>query len=278
MADNDPVGGGPWPVETPQAPDAGQQPLIDDGDILIAEAGALALFIARRGNMLNDDATRKTAYKDLQEAVAAAKAGKDESYRRLLDAYAQVSAFTYAEHGVNGRTILDTELSRTAAEISGADKRFHWLKKPRNRPLVLGGTLLLMVGIFEGILLITGSASDYNELHATLLSAKKLLLPLVWGALGTCTFLMKKLSDKLSAFAFEETRARGMGTRVFLGAILGLIVVELVREQLGVPPAFPVYLVAFLGGLGIKPVYAAIEGLIEGLATRIKMPKQGGKT
>ena len=41
---------------------------------------------------------------------------------------------------------------------------------------------------------------------------------------------------------------------------------------------FPVYLIAFLGGLGIKPVYAAIESLVEGLAARIKLPKPGGKT
>ena len=105
--------------------------------------------------------------------------------------------------------------------------------------------------------------------------AKELLVPLVWGALGTCTFLMKKLSDRLSEFAFEETRARGMEARVFLGAILALIVVELLRKELG---DFPSYLIAFLAGLGIKPVYAAIEGLVEGLAARVKPPKQGGKS
>ena len=57
-----------------------------------------------------------------------------------------------------------------------------------------------------------------------------------------------------------------------------MIVVELTRGLPGETPVFPVYLIAFLGGLGIKPVYAAIESLVEGLAARIKLPKQGGET
>lgn len=289
MANNDPLDStddGPRPVTTPQAAVAAKLPPVDHRNPQIAETEALALFIARRGNVLGDDETRKNAYKELQDAIASAKAGEDESIRRLLDAYAQVSAFTYAEHGVNGRTILDTDskgefqadLNWRAADVSRVNTLFYRLQKPRNRPLLLGGTLLLMVGIFEGILLITGSKPAYTEINSMLLGAKKLLLPLIWGALGTCTFLMKKLSDRLSDFAFEEARARGMGTRVFLGAILGLIVVELTRDQLGTPPVFPIYLIAFLAGLGIKPVYAAIESLVEGLAARIKLPQQGGKT
>ena len=275
MANNDPlgpVGAAPRPVETPRAPVAAKLPPIDDGNIqvAIAEADALALFIARRGNMLGDDKTRKDAYKDLQDAVASAKAGEEESFKALLDAYARVTAFTYAEHGVNGRTVLDTEFSRAVAGDSGVKKLYYRLKKPRVRPLLLGGMLLFLIFSFDGILLITSGV-----IKETLLGLEELLRPLVWGALGTCTFLMKKLSDKLSGFAFEEARARGMGTRAFLGAILGLIVVELTRKNLGL---FPVYLIAFLGGLGIKPVYAAIESLVEGLAARIKLPKQGGKT
>ena len=103
------------------------------------------------------------------------------------------------------------------------------MQKPQIRPLVLGGTLLLIISIFEAILLITGSNPAYVEIDGMVQRAKDLLVPLEWGALGTCTFLMKKISDTLSEFAFEESRARGMGTRGYLGAMLGLIVVELTR-------------------------------------------------
>ncbi len=285
MANNDslgPVGGAPRPVETLRAPVSAKLPPLDDGNFVIAEADALVHFIARRGNMLGNDETRQAAYKDLQDAVAAAKAGKDESFNGLLDAYTRVTAFTYAEHGINGQTVLDTqgkgefrtELNGKADAGSSIGTLYYRLQKPRIRPLLLGGTLLLMIGIIEAILLIT-DGKLLSESHKTVLDAKELLQPLIWGALGSCTFLMKKLSDKLSSFAFEEARARGIGARVFLGAILGLIVVELTRNLLG---DFPVYLIAFLAGLGIKPVYAAIESLVEGLAARIKPLKQGGGT
>ncbi len=304
MANNDPrspVGGGPRPVETPRIPIPAKPQPIGDVGTKIAEADALALFIARRGNLLGDDDARKDAFKDLQNAIAAAKAGTDPNYNALLDAYARVSAFTYAEHGVNGRTILDTdskgefgsEPGAQAAGGTGLDNLMKRAFRPRNRPLLLGVTLFFSVAVFEGILLLTSSDSEYAQLNQTLQGAKKLLLLLVWGAIGTCIYLMKMLSDKLSAFAFEELRARGMGTRVFLGAILGLIVVELIGTQIGTEPnaaadsagpaasvatGFPIYLIAFLAGLGIKPVYAAIEGLVEGLAARIKLPTESGKS
>tara|TARA_R110000787_G_scaffold51280_13_gene121645 strand:- start:800 stop:1630 length:831 start_codon:yes stop_codon:yes gene_type:complete len=247
----------------------------EDLDCLIEEAEALAIFIARRGDIVGDDDVRAEAFKNLRAAIAAAKSGAPDSEWALLDAYSRVSAFTYADSGVNGRTILDTHgsglLSARILAIgkTGPKAALRRLFKPRCRPLLLGGTLLFLVAVFEGILLITGGKPSLEELHETLLAAKVLMLPLVWGALGTCTFLMKRLSDKLSAFAFEEARARGMGTRVFLGAILGMIVVEIIGTELG---QFPKYLIAFMAGLGVKPVYAAIEGMVEGIAARIKLP------
>jgi hypothetical protein len=231
--------------------------------------------VGGHGNLLADDDARKDAFGKLVDAVDGVRAGREVSYRDLLDAYAQVTAFTYGEYGVNGRTVLDTVRSKDVIGTNGAESLLYRLKRPRARPLLLGGTLLFLVGVFEGILLITGSTPAYVEIHKTLIDAKILMLPLVWGALGSCAFLTKKLSDTLSDFAFEEARARGIGSRVFLGAILGLIVVELTRGQVG---NFPIYLIAFLSGLGIKPVYAAIECLVEGLAARVKLPtKPAGK-
>lgn len=168
--------------------------------------------------MLGDDQARKDAYTALRDSIAAARAGADGADRALLDAYSKVSAFTYAEHEINGRTVLDTEGKGAfnilvAGKISNAGAirtLIYRLSKPRCRPLLLGGTLLFLVAVFEGVLLIVGSRQSLIELYKTLLAAKVLMLPLVWGALGTCTFLMKRISDKLSAFAFEEARARGM--------------------------------------------------------------------
>lgn len=256
-------------------------PAIDNEAEKIAEAEAIVWFIASRGDLLGDDDAHRNAYKELQNAISAAKAGTDENLNELLFAYSKVSAFTYAEQGVNGRTILDTQgrgaRYKEKAGTSKAGGMFFQLLKPRNRPLLMGSILMLIVAIVEIVLLITGSDNELIETHDTLTTAKILMIPSVWGAIGTCTYLMKKQSDRLSTFSFEEERARGIGTRLLLGAILGLIVVELTSEGFGSSDGFPVYLTAFLAGLGIKPVYAAIESLVEGLAARIKPPKNDAK-
>lgn len=257
--------------------------------LLIEEAEALALFIARRGTMLGDDQARKDAYAVLRDAIARAEAGEAGSEQALLEAYSTVSAFTYADYEINGRTILDTdgkgEFRRKADQhVTGRDGGngfgtvYYRLFKPQNRPLLYALVLFGAVLLFELALLLTLKLG-FTEIHAGLEFVKNGLRPLVWGAIGTCAFLMKRISDKLSAFAFEEARARGMGTRVFLGAVMGLMVIEIINasdsESL---KAFPVYLIAFLAGLGVKPVYAAIEGLVEGIAARINLPTDGKKS
>lgn len=300
-----------------------------DPEKLLQEANALALFIARRGNMLKGDVDRLAAYERLRKAIDNACDKGKYDFVTLLGAYSEVSAFTYEEHGVNGRTILDTDGQgdRKLRLKEKAPGWFYRLRKLRHRPLVIGLALMLAILMYEAVL---AWGDKGGGLIKFLTDAKPFLAPLVWGALGTCVFLMKQMTDRLSEFTFEEARVRGIGTRVFLGAILALVVVELLREKTGVSLEAAVetatktaaaaaetaktsgtaaateaaktaaaavtelvkaakaalktsglsletYIIAFLAGLGIKPVYAAIEGLVEGLAARIKPPKQLGK-
>ena len=83
--------------------------------------------------------------------------------------------------------------------------------------------------------------------------------PAIWGGIGACVFLMKRLSDKLFEMAYEESRLRGDVTRIVLGAMLGVVVVVLFfpdfgeQIQLGDAGIAPVT-AAFVAGLGVKPV------------------------
>lgn len=101
------------------------------------------------------------------------------------------------------------------------------------------------------------------------------LVPAVWGGIGACVFLLKRLSDKLFELAYEKSRQCGAVTRIILGAMLGVIVVvvfypdfdeeiRLGQINLGHRSA------AFIAGLGVKPVYAAFETLTEELARRFR--------
>jgi hypothetical protein len=92
--------------------------------------------------------------------------------------------------------------------------------------------------------------------------------PLAWGALGSCIFLLKSISDKAADFEFDERLLKGFATRVTIGGVLGMVVVTLFsvtyKESSLSPSA-----VAFLCGIGAKVIYGALENIIEALAERL---------
>ena len=103
----------------------------------------------------------------------------------------------------------------------------------------------------------------------------RFLVPALWGGIGACIFLAKRTSDKLFGMAYEEARMRGGIIRIFIGSMLGVVTVvfafpdfseRIVVGELTLAPA----MVAFIVGLGVKPVYAAFESLSEELARRFK--------
>ena len=85
---------------------------------------------------------------------------------------------------------------------------------------------------------------------------------------------MKRITDRLATFAYEESRLKGYGTRIFLGAIFGVLVVQVFfpthqeNVALGDISLAPLT-AAFVAGLGVKSIYAAFEALIEALAARM---------
>lgn len=260
-------------------------------DELLEEARALAMYVAQRGGDVGVSAGQR-AFEDLVEAIAEVEV-EDASARavgNLQVAYGKLTALTYTARQVSGRTLLDTKGGKTL-----------WARVRRYRPLWLGLVL------FCGALWLT--AGDDGSIEAV----RPLLLSAVWGGLGACVFLAKRISDRLAGMAYEDARMRGDGIRVFLGAMLGVVAVglffpefdgsevvltenlasladqlRLVREAVvpageqvppldapgrgdtGVPFGVAPATLAFLAGLGVKPVYAAFESLSEALASRFK--------
>lgn len=251
----------------------------DEYSRLIAEANALALYVARHGDTLPDD-TGKALYDALLQAVANAtsKCSADH-WKALMKTYAEVTAVTYANRGVNGRTILDTQTK----------SRSSWrrLFAPRHRPVTIGVALFVFALVMEGLMSWIGRISDPGVLtglqrfaYFSVGALSSFLVPAAWGGIGACVFLMKRLSDKLFDMAYEEARLRGDVTRIFLGAMFGVVIVVLVfpsfgeQIQLGEVNLMPAT-AAFVAGLGVKPVYAGFEAMSEGLASRLKGSSAG---
>ena len=249
-----------------------------DFDELIKEATALAMYVARHGDSLSGKEA-KDLYRKLITAVADAKSVRSvANWKSLMGTYQEVTAVTYKERGVNGRTLLDTQAKLPVA--------LKWLSVPRIRPTVIGVGLFALAMTFQVLEDWSGNVSDPGTLtgvralgYALISALYEFVAPAIWGGIGACVFLMKRLSDKLFEMAYEESRLRGDVTRIVLGAMLGVVVVVLFFPDFGEQIQFgeaglaPVT-AAFVAGLGVKPVYAGFESLSEELARRFTGKKE----
>ena len=248
---------------------------------VVSEAEALATYIAQHGDSISDEQIRK----ELFEAVSEAKSDEysAEKYQALMSAYAKVTAITYEERRVNGRTILDTQRK---------DPNLLLPSIPRSRRPMLIGILLFFSALLLEVLMswqarvldpeVEFASSGFKLfVYYVLGTLYPYLLPAVWGAIGSCIFLAKHISDELLHMSYERARQRGNYSRMFLGSILGVVTVSLLFPEMkedritaGSVSLLPATL-AFVTGLGVKPIYAAFESMSEKLADRFE---KAGKT
>lgn len=248
-----------------------------DLDDLIEEARALALYISRHGDVLPDD--KHELHEKLLLAIGMVEdEPSTKGWQDLMTAYAKVTAVTYKARGVNGRTILDTK--------SAANASFWCFRSAKDRPIGIGVLFFVFALLLELLMNWSGGVSDATTLswigslcHLIGTTLSDLLSPALWGGLGACIFLTKRISDKLFELAYEESRMQGDVTRIFLGSMLGVVAVVVIfpdfteRVVLGESSLGPAT-VAFVAGLGVKPVYAGFESLSEELARRFSGKRQ----
>ena len=247
------------------------------------EAEALAWYFARHCPG-GSDAQASTAYANLVRALSAAREKKDEtSCHELMVSYHKLACYTFATHEVHGKSILDT--------IRGPQTRGARLLDRRRLPVVLGLMFFVLALLFQileawtksvlaadGATASTAFASSASPqlFWATLLSpCIPLLVPVAWGALGACTALAKRVSDRLSAMTFEENRMRALTARIFLGAALALVLDILVFIEGGSTAGdaatlgFGPIAGAFLAGLFVQHIYGALEMLMRRVSRAI---------
>lgn len=260
---------------------------------LLRECEALVLFLGRYGSAFADATGMPAAMQNLADLVAtmSGRVPTPTEWKNLVLAYSEVTKITYAKLGVNGRSILDTwgidgmfgRPTGAAGHVRGVSGALNWseFSGRRKRPLRFAACLAASALFLQWLVAWAGRVSDPKALEWYLVPGyglatdlAPLLIPAAWGGMGACIFLMKKLSDKLGDFAFEEIRLKGDGTRIFLGAILGVAVVQIffpsysANLQVG-EISFGPTTTAFVAGLGVKPIYAAFETVAESIAERI---------
>jgi hypothetical protein len=97
--------------------------------------------------------------------------------------------------------------------------------------------------------------------------------PFLWGALGSCVYLLKRFADFAETRTFDEDSLQGWGTRILLGAILGGVVQFLYDSSVFTTSGLRLdaNALGFLSGVGVKVVYGAIEKTIAALGEAMNL-------
>ena len=267
---------------------------------LLEECEALILYVARHGDILKQDnqEDEKAAFAAYDGLVAAVNSKDD--WEGLRKNYARVTALTQEANGVSGRSVFDTLSFGTAIKdqkgLGRGQKALCYLCRlnpfsfshgPR-RPMAVGLFFFGLALLLQAVLGWAGRVSDPSKLGSLIgwywivKDLAPLLLAGLWGGIGSCIFLMKKLTDRLSAMTYEQSRQKGDLARIFVGAFLGMAAVEIALGEasgeammVGQVSLAP-NLVALAAGLATKTVYGLLEALIEGIAERVS-PKHKDK-
>ena len=104
------------------------------------------------------------------------------------------------------------------------------------------------------------------------------LLPVLYGALGTCAFVLRSLFREMVDRSFDRRRTGEFTVRIFLGMVSGLSLQWLVVRADGtvaggVTPA----VLAFLGGYSVEMLFAAMDRLVQLVTGRMRTSNRQGQ-
>ncbi|MCV2884169.1 hypothetical protein OE749_05640 [Aestuariibacter sp. AA17] len=97
------------------------------------------------------------------------------------------------------------------------------------------------------------------------------LSPLFWGAIGSCIYLLKRISDFKKAKTFSRDKLQGWGTRITLGAVLGGVIQYVFDTDVISSSGIDDNALALLVGLSVKVVYGAVEKTVDTLVEKFNL-------
>ncbi len=92
------------------------------------------------------------------------------------------------------------------------------------------------------------------------------LLPPVYGALGTCTYILRSIHSQMISRSYDPRRSGEFMVRIFLGMLSGMTLQWLfVREGAAVAGGITPAVLAFLGGYSVEVLFTALDRLLAAL-------------
>ena len=97
------------------------------------------------------------------------------------------------------------------------------------------------------------------------------LAGLLWGGLGSCIYLLKRVNDIAQSREFDPALYKGVWVRMVLGGTLGWVVVNIFDLEANDFGGISIPAVAFLTGLSVKVVYGALEALVVAIEQKLNI-------
>ncbi|HEU4371255.1 MAG TPA: hypothetical protein VFV05_23790 [Methylomirabilota bacterium] len=105
-----------------------------------------------------------------------------------------------------------------------------------------------------------------------------LVLPVLYGALGTCAFVLRTVYAEMVERSFDGRRTGEFMVRIFLGMLSGVSLQWLlVRDGQPIPGGVTPAVLAFLGGYGVELLFAAIDRILSTVITALRGERRGPK-
>jgi len=99
---------------------------------------------------------------------------------------------------------------------------------------------------------------------------QRIALPLLYGLLGSCVYVLRTLSNEISTRTFCEASLIGFRIRICLGTLGGMVVAWFVTPDVadGLFKSLSPFALAFLAGYSIELVFSAMDRFLAAFTTR----------
>jgi len=116
---------------------------------------------------------------------------------------------------------------------------------------------------------------DWAELRNVIVPIANMIggffLPLMYGALGTCAYILRTIYAQMVRRSYDARRGGEFIVRIFLGMLSGITLQWLlVRDGSTVPGGITPAVLAFLGGYSVELLFTAIDRLLSAVTGSMK--------
>ncbi len=226
----------------------------------VGQARALISYASERG--INADSVKsfhQTVDRFFKEKASTGTVDQNTA-SQLIAAYSELcdAIREDSNYYITGRSIMESQ--NLGAHIAG----LRWLT-----------ILLLIIGM--GLFAIRLSGIQLMYPLADFMVFLRYFEPSLWGALGSCVFILKRVYDKARTFQFDPQAYQSWRIRVVIGFVLAPVVNFLIDANflthIAMEKQFKVAVIAFLTGIGVKVFYGALESVVDNIASRFSLDK-----